>query len=226
MFKWLKKQDKTSLLTLVLLAAIVVLGVWLPRAEAEALPQEIVEWTESNVVKVIVGADSGGTAFFIDVDKLLTACHVVVNWNTVYIIKSDTRYKAEVKACDEGSDLALLKLTEDIPDSLPTVIGVQDPDPGAIVYGSGHPFGLPLVTVPGHFQRLSPFAGGQYMNTTHVMPGDSGGPLLVCIDGNVIVVGVRVSVLRLGKGANMVLFPNLGFHRGVVTINEFLGEYA
>ena len=220
---------RSSLVNPVKAVLVLLLALFLAPTQAgnTDIPRPVVEWVQANVVRVAVGFDGGGTGFFIGPDTLLTACHVVQGWQTIYIIKQDIRYPAEVQACDTDSDLALLKLENDIPDSLLTVIAKENPETGVTVYGSGHPFGLPLNIVSGHFLGLGPFSNSLYMNTGHIMPGDSGGPLLICDDyGQILVVGVRVSVLRLGQGENMVLFPNVGFHQDAVVINNFLEAYG
>jgi len=204
---------------LALVLALVFTGV-----SADSIPAPVVDWMESNVVKVF--SDGGtGSGFFIDVDKILTACHVVNGAQIVSVASSTDirkRYSVVVEVCNTDIDLAILKLYDKIPESVRTTIAEVNPDRGTATYGSGYPMGLPLVIVEGHWQKPAPFAPGSYLSTAHVIPGDSGAPLVILKDGEVKVVGVRTGMLRKGRAPFITLFPSIGVVKGTEIINEFL----
>ena len=221
MFKWFQKQDFATKATLVLLVVIVVLGIGTSRGED--IPKPVVDWIEKNVVKIYAG-QGGGSGFFVAPDLVVTACHVTGPWKTVYISPEGylNRYPAQVLACDEAADLALLRLYENKPKSEITYIAKENPETGKATYGSGYPIGLPLTIFDGHWQRPSSLG---YMNSTHVVPGDSGSPLLILEDGKVQVVGVRVSMLKAGESkATEQVFPRIAFIKDVPDLRRFLHE--
>ena len=193
--------------------------------KAQDIPTEVVDWMEANVVKIDIGQGTG-SGFFINPNTVVTACHVANNWKTLYLEQkgNDKRYPAEVVACDEEADIALLKLEKELPDTLRTVIGEKNPRVGKTTYGGGYPLGLPLTIMYGHWQNKDP-ESNSIMNSAHVVPGDSGGPLVIWEDGEVKVVGVRTGMYRAGPRGSSYIFPKLAFVEGLNLLRPFLGEY-
>lgn len=203
-----------------LLLAILLFAGAVP---AEDIPEPVVNWIESNVVKINTG-DGGGSGFFISPTLVITACHVTYPFATVSLSPQGdtTSYPAVVKACDQDRDIALLELYGDLPDSMRTVIAEVNPKVGKTTYGSGYPLGLPLTLVHGHWQRDTKMG---YLSTAPVISGDSGSPLLIWEDGEVKVVGVRTAVMMAGKTEDTAqMFPHLAFIQDVITLREFLNE--
>ena len=192
---------------------------------AENIPQPVVDWMEANTVKVYVGTGTG-SGFFINPTTVVTACHVAGKWKTIYISPEGTeeRFPAQVVKCDEEADLAVLKLEDNLPETVHTVLAKENPRIGFTTYGGGFPLGLPLSIFEGHWQRQGSI-GQSYMNSTHVVPGDSGGPLVIWEDGEVKIVGVRTGMYEAGPPGNEQVFPNLSFIEDITILRPFLGEY-
>ena len=210
---------KTTLVALVILFASVI------PASADSIPEQVVSWFESNVVKIIVGRGTG-SGFFVAPDTIVTACHVVEGWHGAMITQVDStkRYATTIKACDTINDLAVLKVRDVILDSVYTELATKLPRVGEQTYGAGYPLGMPLLIVEGHWQRVSPYGKENYTNTTYTLPGDSGSPLVIWEDGLVKVVGVRVAMLEAGEPNNQHLFPHISFIVPVTILQEFLDE--
>jgi len=111
-------------------------------------------------------------------------------------------FTATVKSCNAEKDIAILEL-DDHPSlakafsAPPLVFSTADPEIGQTVYGAGYPMILGLTFVDGHWQNM--FANPQKegtitMVTAPAVFGDSGSPLMAIIDGEVVVVGVRLGI--------------------------------
>lgn len=199
----------------------------LVRVDAAPLPPEIVSWAETNVYDLATPPIGGGSAFFIGVDTLLTACHVVEGKVNVFVFKYEKnnptqRFWGQVTACDVENDIALIKLSTIPSDTQRTTIADKNPERGDVVFQAGYPLGMPLIIRDGHWQQQY---DSQYLFTGYTMPGDSGSPLLILEDGEVKVVGLITSLLS-GRppGEPEILFSGIGFAKDHKVIERFLDE--
>ena len=185
------------------------------------VPKIVVDWLESNVVKVHAGKQTG-TAWFIEPDLLVTSCHVTLPWKMVYISKGDgKKYPSYVLICDKKKDIALIKLYAGIPDSVRTTIAENTPRVGKTTYGGGYPGPLPLIIVQGIWQRQgSKKLDYSYINLSHAVNGDSGSPILIVEDNEVKVVTILEAVLNYGGQK----YENLTFVLDPAVFREFLNE--
>ena len=194
------------------------------RVDADVLPQVIIDWASTNVVKVHVGLGTSGTAWFITPTKLITACHVTGSWVTGNISpEGDSKmYPFKVLACNKQDDIALLELTGDLPNSVPTIIAMNTPELGQATYGAGYPTALPQIVTHGHWQRQAgPILEGSYVDLGHALGGDSGGPIMVLEQGVVTVVTLREGVY---KTSNDQTHENITFVVDPEKLRKFLNE--
>ncbi len=145
-----------------------------------------------------------GSGFIISSDGyVLTNRHVVVQADEVIVRITDGReYKAEVIGEDEGTDVALLKITVD--EDLPTIAAGNSDNlkVGEWVLGFGAPFGFDQTVTAGIVSAKRRTLGReQYVpfiqTDVAINPGNSGGPL-VSMDGK--VVGINSQILSRSGG--------------------------
>ena len=125
-----------------------------------------------------------GTGFFVNSDYIITAYHVVDDFEhkCYYDIKNDTCYKIHMVDYDLESDLALLKLDEE-PVAMPMVCSLEhDELPNGeklTSYGYTQPFVNPnLTVVPMRIRMQYRYDGNySYYRTSGIIEyGMSGGP--------------------------------------------------
>jgi len=184
-----------------------------PEADGTMSPVDVVKQVSPAVVTVINeqkvqtqdGASSiqpvgSGTGFIVDTDG-----HIVTNWHVVdggskfEVIYSDgSTHDAELVGSDEVSDLAVVKVSDDVPGT----VAFGDSDallPGESVLAMGSPLGdfqntvtEGIVSATNRDFPGSTGSSSQYNNLIQhdaaINPGNSGGPLL---NMNGEVVGVN-----------------------------------
>ncbi len=141
-----------------------------------------------------------GTGFALKNGYILTNYHVIEDANVIKIYgisgDFDNGIKATVVGSDKSNDLALLKISGDIPDSfnsIPYSFKSKLADVGEDVYVLGYPLtatmGEEVKLTNGIISAKTGFDGdvSQYQMSAPVQPGNSGGPL---IDYNGNVIGV------------------------------------
>lgn len=141
-----------------------------------------------------------GTGFALKNGYILTNYHVIEDANVIKIYgisgDFDNGIKATVVGSDKSNDLALLKISGDIPDSfnsIPYSFKSKLADVGEDVYVLGYPLtatmGEEVKLTNGIISAKTGFDGdvSQYQISVPVQPGNSGGPL---IDYNGNVIGV------------------------------------
>lgn len=186
---------------------------------SQDIPDQVVEWSQSNVWKIMAGGTTG-SGFWIDNETMLTNCHVIGDEKKVLVQSSDLKLnkKMDVVACNENMDLAMLKYrdSEEL-DFAPeeTIISNEIPRVGRMLYGPGYPGGFPLHITTGHWQRK---VDGGYLTSLATFIGDSGSPAITWDGKKVIVVGMRSEVLvryqKLFGGTTETLITH------IVTIKE------
>ncbi len=158
------------------------------------------------------GKESLGSGFFIRNDgHILTNFHVINGAKRISVTTNDgTVYDAKVKAIDNASDLAVLKIdgkTGHTKDFVPAKFGDADKARiGDIVLTFGNPYGLGISVSQGIISAKSRSIGlgeQQYIQTdAAINQGNSGGPMF---DLNGEVIGVNSAIFTM-QGANGVGF--------------------
>ena len=194
------------------------------------LPGQVVEWSNQNVVKLLVTRDDivgGGSGFWVD-GWIMTACHAVKDATKVFIQSATWKYTAltETVKCDTGIDLALLKVVDDddlggfVP--LPTHIAEEMPSQTKALYGPGYPMGGRLIITRGDMQLK--YDDG-YRTTVLTMFGDSGRPVIMLTKGRISVVGVidSVQTIQYYSGGAIPISHMAGM-KGVEDIRSILDD--
>jgi S1-C subfamily serine protease len=213
--------------TLVLTATLALAGcagISIDNQTDGAIPNKVLEWGKTNVYRVNTSYGSG-SAFFVSKDTAITACHVVrseFNLNKsdpsrLIVLTNDTDTKlivVDVVSCNEKTDVAVLKINEfskDLPSEaqFTPVIPAHELERGDKLYGYGHPLGLPAMVADGHYQFVAEREDMKnvHMISLHTIPGDSGSPALALVDGEVVIVGVRISIRVMNLGWSSQLIP-------------------
>lgn len=170
---------------------------------------DLVQRVKPSVAWVIAQSDTGkgcGSAFAVDASGLLvTALHVVDRANSVSVqfpVSNPTL--ADVVAVDIKSDLAILRIAQQVPVSLPIADTIR-PGQDAIIIGYPLCSGPdPTVTkgIVSGLNRATSLGAGQAGNLIQIdaamNPGNSGGPVLTS-DGAVIGVADQSQVWVLSK---------------------------
>ena len=141
-----------------------------------------------------------GTGFALKGGYILTNYHVINDASTINVYGIDGDFangrKATIIGFDKSNDLALLKLSGDLPvsfNSIPYGFKSQIADVGEDVYVLGYPLtatmGEEVKLTNGIISAKTGFDGdvSQYQISVPVQPGNSGGPL---IDYNGNVIGI------------------------------------
>lgn len=132
-----------------------------------------------------------------------TNYHVVLKARKVYVRLADGReLPAEVVAGDETTDIALLK----VPEELPTATMGKEPPLGARVCTVSDPFGVGLSVTCGVVSAVRRTGMGfnmieDFIQTDAVLnPGSSGGAL---VDGSGALVGLIAAIFTRTEDANI-----------------------
>ncbi len=206
--------------SLVAAGILLVSGCAIPQKQSVDIPDQIVEWAQTNVYNVGVRGGSG-TGFFVDYETMLTACHVVVQHakGGVYagehvfaVQQTDTRLlELEVMSCNKDTDMAVLKMVhfagEDAYRVEPTIVSGVLPEQGKAIWGAGHGLGERMFITFGHMQQEVDHSPGQWLATMNTIMGDSGSPALVMAHGRVMVVGMRLAIraTTIGWGTQAIV---------------------
>lgn len=129
---------------------------------------------------------------------ILTNSHVVSGANEIKITLHDDReYPAEIVGFDSLSDVAVVKITQEVKDLPVAYLGDSDKlRPGDWVMAVGNPFSLSSTVTTGIVSALGRHTGGeQYQNFIQtdaaINPGNSGGAL-VNIDGELVGINTMI----------------------------------
>ena len=179
---------------------------------ADAVYQKLRDAT----VGISNGETTVGSGFVLDtLGHVVTAQHVVEGLSTIYVVLSDGRSsKATVVGSSEYSDIAVLKLDEDLVVALSTLADSAMVRIGEPVVTIGTPFDMKVTLTSGiisQINRRTHYSGKWVASIIQfdaaVNPGNSGGPLMNS-EGEVIgmvVAGVKPSV---GGGINYAVSSN------------------
>jgi len=129
---------------------------------------------------------------------ILTNSHVVKDANEIKITLHDDReYPAKIIGFDTLSDVAVVKITENVKDLPIAYLGNSDKlRPGDWVMAVGNPFNLSSTVTTGIVSALGRHTGGEmYQNFIQtdaaINPGNSGGAL-VNIDGELVGINTMI----------------------------------
>lgn len=196
-------QRLASVSMAALVAALLVLSLVPVRGLVSAqtpLP-ELVQRVKPSIAWVTSQTDRDrecGSAFAVDPSGLLvTALHVVAHARSISVqFPANNPMPADVAAVDVKSDLAILRVAQEIPVSLPIAETVRVGQDAIII---GYPFCSgpdPTVTkgIVSGLNRVTSLGGGNLIQIDAAMnPGNSGGPVLTS-DGAVIGVADQIQV--------------------------------
>ena len=168
-------------------------------------PAEVARRVQASVFLVEAG-EATGSAWVVSAaagtSKLVTNYHVISEvWldddRSVEIKKDDRTWPATIEKVSEGSDLALLSVTEPF---VPLTRSSAEPSVGDSVLSVGSPLGLEGTVSTGVVSALRVEDGDRFIQfSAPVSPGSSGGPL-VDQKGDVIGVTVFKAVVAGAEG--------------------------
>ena len=146
-----------------------------------------------------------GTGFLLDEHTLVTNRHVVEGFGSLELETWDgRRLNPAVVAVGTSADLSIVRVESGVGEAIE--MAAEDPEPGAAVQAVGYALGGPQAVTQGEVidyvvdDRLG--NGGLIMRVdVHVVPGNSGGPL-IDEDGN--VAGV-VYAIEIATGYGLVV---------------------
>lgn len=154
--------------------------------------------------------DSQGSGIIIREDGyILTNSHVVDGAEKIRIkLKDGREFDAEIRGVDRQSDIAVLKITEEVKDLKVAKLGDSSKvRVGEFAIAIGAPYDLDYTVTVGHISAKGrsqiipdPSMDQDFIQTdASINPGNSGGPL-VNINGEVIGVNTLIRGLRTGIG--------------------------
>ncbi|MCP4871178.1 MAG: trypsin-like serine protease [Proteobacteria bacterium] len=166
-----------------------------------------------SVVNLRIGRMGGGSGVIVDgAGIVLTNHHVVASGGEVVVALHDGReYEGEVVGSDAKTDLAVVRLKGDVPDSL-VPIRIGDSDAlriGETVLAVGNPFGLSGTVTLGIVSALGRANRGivdyeDFIQTdAAINPGNSGGAL---VNTRGELVGINTAILSGTGGSQGVGF--------------------
>ena len=168
-------------------------------------PAEVARKVQASVFLVEAG-EATGSAWVVSsaggTSKLVTNYHVVSDlWlddqRSVQLKKDDRTWTATIEKVSEGSDLALVSVTENF---TPLARAATEPSVGDSVLAVGSPLGLEGTVSTGVVSALRVEDGDRFIQfSAPVSPGSSGGPL-VDQKGDVIGVTVFKAVIEGAEG--------------------------
>lgn len=194
------------------LAALLTLALAGPARAEDAVrtPQEIARTAFPSVVMVMLREEgtertSLGSGFFVGDGLVVTNFHVIAGMTDgfVRVIGQERKLAVEgVVAADRAHDLAVLKLREGGPASLPLGrsegLSVADK-----VYAIGNPHGLEGTFSEGLVSSIRRKEGETILQiTAPISQGSSGGPVF---DDRGRVVGVAVGMIKDGQNLNFAI---------------------
>ena len=182
------------------------------------IPDEIVEWSQTNVWRV--RAELKGSGFWYDDKTFITTCHVIGDANEAVVNDYQKKWVVylDVISCNKVADIAILQLNVSL-DFTPqkTILLSQETKQGKFIYGAGYPLGYGLKINPGYFQLQSELeldmAG--YTVSVPTTTGDSGSPVFIIKNGEVVVLGMRKAVF-----APYTFIEGTMFYGGAVRIER------
>jgi S1-C subfamily serine protease len=215
-----------KLILLLFLCSIDVLAFAQPSAEPQTNAP-----APSSAAAPSAERNSLGTGFFItDGGLLITAYHVVANFNEVSVVMPGMRrLKAQVIKLDPVNDLALLRVSSITP--FLYLSHSQGVPPGMDVVTVGYPQvgiqGLAAKITRGIVNSSSGMRDdpGSFQFSAEVQKGNSGGPLMGPGGTVVGVVRSKLDALKLSQTTND-LSQNVNYATKSVRLLEFLGNIA
>jgi serine protease Do len=153
-----------------------------------------------------------GSGMILDHDgNILTNYHVIADVDRIKVQLADKRsFSAKVVSSDPKSDVAIIRISDHVPDDLPTVsLGNSDAlEVGDLVVAIGAPFGLTQTVTHGIISAKGRSDVGittyeDFLQTdAPINPGNSGGPLLN-MDGEVIGMNSAIATGGGGQSAGV-----------------------
>jgi S1-C subfamily serine protease len=188
--------------SILLMVTLITSCAMTPDEEGD-IPSEIVQWSVDNVWRIHSRGGSG-SGFAYDNETMVTACHVARGADEIFVTNgSDTRLiYMRVQSCDEDRDVAILKtlFPEDSLDASGVLI--YSVPFGKGVYGPGFSLGMNLLITSGNMGLRAEGSGikNAAIISAPTIMGDSGSPALALVNGEVIVVGLRVAIRAVPLG--------------------------
>lgn len=185
----------------------------------------------SSIPKNVSQKEATGSGFIVSPDgNIITNAHVIDNYETIFVIKDDKEYIANVIAKDQNNDLALINAPDLKVDDFLSIISLTEMKPGDKIYCIGYPLNSVLGNeariTDGIISAKSGIAGNNsiFQISAPIQPGNSGGPV-INQEGN--VVGVVVSKLDdlYGFVASGSIPQNVNFAIKSDIVNVLFADY-
>ncbi len=146
-------------------------------------------WPTNQILNSIVAIESGenshASGVVVSNDLVITAAHVLEDYDNTAVEINNTMYKASVLLVDQASDVALLSVrTENL---YPIPLSKSDLYESQEVWAAGYPRAQSLLTTSGNFVSQKAEA---IHTSAGIDSGESGGGLLSCENGEFVLAGM------------------------------------
>lgn len=185
-----------DLCVMIVLMSLLAIGMILGTSKLKADPRQHVYQVTSGLASGTGTVIKGGT-------ELLTAAHVILDPDSVYIFVQGNRVKLTVKKLDRAADVAVLTVPHGILSS-GAVLSCKNMSMGEPASHIGFPLALPKGIYKGVVSTDPFVVTGKSVQLSDVLvaPGSSGGAVF---DSKGVIRGIFIAVLE--KWGHSVLVP-------------------
>ena len=146
-------------------------------------------WPTNRILNSIVAIESGdnshASGVVVSNDLVITAAHVLEDYDKIVVEINNSMYSASVLLVDRESDVAILSVTTE--DLYPIPLSKVDLYESQRVWAAGYPRAQSLHTTSGKFVSQKAEA---IHTSAGIDSGESGGGLLSCENGEFVLAGM------------------------------------
>lgn len=176
--------------------------------------------TLAAIVRVATDHGSHASGVIFDTNRVLTAAHAVQGAGHFFVSVAGAYRSADLVRVDHAHDLAVLAVNTS--SVAPLLVSGFSPRVFSPVWAAGYPRAEEMSTSMGVFQEI---ANGALHSSAEIDPGQSGGGLLSCSDGQWSLVGMLRGYGAYHNGDHYVKLENHSVSVAGTTINTFLQSY-